>query len=108
MGADRIIEPHRTDDQNPKFCLRIRPAIRRRQIWAAAALFARDQLKARFLAAFEIVFADEIRDARLNLGSPARSVEDAVMADAGLNIIRLQIIGQIETQIMRGLGLADA
>ena len=52
--------------------------------------------------------ANKIADRRLNVLPPARAVEDAVVAGAGLDMIGVQGFGQIGTQVMGGLGLADA
>ena len=50
----------------------------------------------------------KIDDARANLGPKARAVEDAVMADLGLHIVDALVVGDVDAQMLRGLGLADA
>src|SRR6204780_1139110 len=44
---------------------------------------------------------------RINLVLPAFAGKDAVMADAGLHVVALEIGAQLAAQIVRGDGLAD-
>src|SRR6185503_16175549 len=51
--------------------------------------------------------ADELADLGIDLGAPAPAVEDAVMADLGLNVMRLLGSREAGAEIERRGGLAD-
>ncbi len=52
--------------------------------------------------------ADELADARLDFGSPARTVEHAIMADARLHIMHVFVVGNRSAKIVRGFRLPEA
>ena len=49
----------------------------------------------------------EICDARRDFGAEARPIEYAVMADAGLQPMRFEVVGKVVEQPMRRFGLTD-
>ena len=54
------------------------------------------------------VGGDEIGDARRDLGAEARAVEDAVMADLRLHVVGAHVGRDVDADVVRRLGLADA
>src|SRR5438270_8436938 len=52
--------------------------------------------------------ADEVADQGVGLGLPAAAVEDAVMADAGLQVMQLFLVREVMAEKLRGGGLAGA
>src|SRR5207248_7283997 len=54
------------------------------------------------------VRADEVADQGVGLALPAAAVEDAVMADAELQMVQLFGVRQVMAQALRGDGLAGA
>ena len=62
----------------------------------------------RLHARWTVVREHEIGHARGDLGAEARAVEHAVMADAGLQPMRLAVGRDVHAKPMRRLGLADA
>src|SRR5579883_1257856 len=55
-----------------------------------------------------VVREHEVGDARRDLGAEARAVEHTIMTDVGLQPVRLEAVGKIAAEAVRGLGLADA
>src|SRR3954447_13291214 len=55
-----------------------------------------------------IIREDEVGDARHDFGAETRAVEHAVMADIGLQPVRLEVVGNVRAQPVRRFGLADA
>ena len=51
---------------------------------------------------------DHLANARLDLGPPAGSIEHAVVADTGLYVVEMFVLGNIDAQVMRRLRLAEA
>ena len=50
----------------------------------------------------------EIRNARRNFGAEARPIEYAIMADAGLQPMSFEVVGNVVEQPMRSFSLTDA
>ena len=55
-----------------------------------------------------IVGADEVDETRNDITAETSAIEDAVMADAKLQMMALLLGRDVDSKIMRGLGLADA
>ena len=51
--------------------------------------------------------ADHFADAWLYLGAPSRAVEDAVVANAGLDVMEVFIVRNIGAQVMGSSGLTQ-
>src|SRR5690606_5556691 len=51
---------------------------------------------------------DEVNDARRDLGAESGTVEDAVVADVRLFVMRLLVVSEIGAQRMRGFGLTTS
>src|SRR5690606_27311231 len=54
------------------------------------------------------VTCHEVDDARHDLGAETRAVEDAIMADLRLHVVRSHVLRDVHAQIVRRLRLADA
>src|SRR4051812_39264806 len=59
-------------------------------------------------AAGAVVGEHKVRNARHDLGTKARAVEDTIVADRRLEPMRFAVRRDIHAKPMRGLGLADA
>ncbi len=60
------------------------------------------------LGGFHVEADHEVDDARRDLGAEARAVEDAVMADARLEVVHALVGRDVDAEVVRRLRLADA
>src|SRR5690349_9189727 len=83
------------------------PHPRRQRFWVLGTS-PRMTILERGASEVRIAVADELADARVDLFAELAAVEDAVVADADLDVVGLEVTRDARAQGMRRLGLADA